>query len=127
MSDHNTEPLGEHDLQRLAVIMADDPKFAAKLADAIAERLDEKFGWRQGDMRADIAELNGQFKALDQKFDRMEGGIDTLARNIQVFAERQETLARNSEKRIEKKLDERFTSLEAHLVNVIDRHLGVPR
>ena len=120
MPDHSTETLSDHDLSTLALLMADDPEFAAKLADAIAERLDEKFGWRQGDMRADINELKGKFKALDQKFDHMQGGIDTLTQNIQVFAERQETLARNSEKHIERKL-------EAHLVNVIDKHLGVPR
>ena len=93
------------------------------MSDLLRNMLDEKFG----DLTFEFERLKGQFKSLDRKFDRMEGGIDTLTKNIQVFAERQETLARNSEKRIERKLDERFTALEAHLVNAIDKHLGVPR
>ena len=82
MPNHTTETLGEHDLRVVANIVAKDPEFAADVAEIIAEKLDEKFGWRQGRMRDDITELKGQFKALDQKFDRMEGGIDTLTKNI---------------------------------------------
>ena len=41
MLDYNADGLSDQDIERLAALMAKDPKFAHELADAIATRLDE--------------------------------------------------------------------------------------
>ena len=52
-----TATVTEPDLEALAALMAENPEFAAKLADAIAAKLDEKYGWQQGFMSDKMDEL----------------------------------------------------------------------
>ena len=115
MPKRSTETLSEYDLKALAVLMAKDPELVKTLVDALSETLDEKFGHRQGDVFFELDDLKGQFKALDQKFDHMQEGIDTLTHNLQVFAERQETVARDSEKRLLRAIDYRLGSTASNL------------
>ena len=115
MLDHSTGTLSENDLKVVADIVAKDPEFAADVAEIIAEKLDEKFGWRQGDMRADIKELKGQFKELDQKFDHIQNGFDNLEGNLKTFHERLDVEARKIEKRVVRAIDERFSELRDDL------------
>ena len=87
MPNHTTA-LSDRDFADLATLMADNPEFAAKLADAIAKRLDERYGWGQGEIKADLEVLKQGQKDLSDRIDRMQGGIDTLAHNQQMFGEK---------------------------------------
>ena len=49
MHNRSTETIADHDPEALAMaLIADNPEFAKKLVDAIAAKLDEKFGFQQG-------------------------------------------------------------------------------
>ncbi|MXY57897.1 MAG: hypothetical protein F4Y41_16135 [Gammaproteobacteria bacterium] len=113
MPNHST--LSDDDIERIVNSPA--------MADLLRKMLDEKFGEQQHE----IENLQRDVKGLSHRMDRMQNGIDNVGRNLTTFAERQETLARNSEKRIERKLDEKFDSLEKRLVAAIDERLGVTR
>ena len=116
MSNHTTETLSEHNLAALAALMADNHEFAAKLADVIAEKLDKKFGWRQGELTSDFEKIEGRFKALDNKIDHMQTGIDTLVHNREYIDKGREIF----ESRTTRTLDEISRRLES-----IDGHLGI--
>ena len=96
--------------------MADNPEVWNNLADAISERVGEKLFDRGFSRNGDIAELKGQFKALDHKFDRMEKSIDIILNRVQTY----ETTIDVSIRKIGK-------GLEKRVLEAIDRHLGVPR
>ena len=98
--------------------------FVAKLAEALSERLDEKFGWRQGELADGFESLERKLNTLDQKFDRMGNRLDRLEGNLQTFYERQEVEAQKIEKRVVEAIDERFTRLETRLSTVIGDRLG---
>ena len=85
MPNHITETLSEHNLEALVALMADNLKFVAKLADAIAERLDEKYGWGQGEIKADLETLQQGQKDLSEN---LGGKIDTLAHNFKMYGKR---------------------------------------
>ena len=110
MPDYSTETLSDHDLSTLAVLMADDPKFAAKLADAIAERLDEKFGRRQGDIFFELEELQKGQKKILNKLEDHDTRFDTLDRSIQDLRERHELHAGDF-----RKVNKRLDSIDGHL------------
>ena len=86
MQNHTTETLSEHDLEALVTLMADNPEFAAKLADAISERLDKKYGWNQGCMRDKVEEMSGKLNAVSQDSKRQ---FDTLCNNFEMLGDRQ--------------------------------------
>ena len=83
--------------------MAKDPKFAHELADAIAARLDEKYGFRQGEIIDEIEKVSGKIDGLSSKFDAMAGRFNTLAHNQEMFGEKLEFVEKRTE-RIEKLL-----------------------
>ena len=116
LKKYSTETIVDHDLEALADLMAENHEFAAKLADAIAKKLDEKFGFRQG-------EMNAGFEALSKKVDTVSSKIDTVSENI----DRQfDPLNHNFEM-----LGQRHTLFEGDLRKVNDRlddiagHLGI--
>ena len=110
MLDSITGTLSEHDLEALAEMMADNPEFAKKLVDAISDKLDEKFGRKQGDIFFELDELKeGQKKILDKLEDHYKQ-FGTLDHNLQMFADRQEILAGDTEKRLLKAIDDRLGS-----------------
>ena len=86
MPNHTTETLAEYDLEALVALMADNPDFAAKLADAIANRLDEKYGWNQGWMRDKVEEMSGKLDTVSQD---SKTQFDTLCNNFEMLGERQ--------------------------------------
>ena len=79
MPDHSTETLSDHDLSTLAVLMADDPKFAAKLADMIAEKVGEKLF----DGGFNVAGIEIRLDKIDRKLSDHDGRFDTIDQNIQ--------------------------------------------
>ena len=89
--NYSTETLPEQEIKHLADIMADNPNFAEKLADAIAERLDEKYGFDQGWMKASIEELKQGQNDLKQNMNRR---FDTLEHNFKMFGEKQDLFER---------------------------------
>ena len=112
MPDYNTETLSEHDLKVVANIMAKDPEFGKVLADAISEQLDNKYGWRQGELTDGFEKLEDQLKNMDTKLDHMQTGIDNLSHNMSGIIEAQQAEARNTKK---------------SLLKAIENLLGVPR
>ena len=74
MPDHSTETLSDHDLSTLAVLMADDPKFAAKLADMIAEKVGEKLF----DGGFNVAGIEIRLDKIDRKLSDHDGRFDTI-------------------------------------------------
>ena len=112
MANHTTETLSERNLEALAVLMADNPDVWNKLAEKIAEKVGDRLyerGWS-------TAGIERRLDKIDGKVSDLQDGMKTLTHNVRTYAERQETLARDSEKRIERKLVERFTE-----------RLGVPQ
>ena len=105
-----TGTLSKRDLAEMVEKLAENPEFAAKLEDAISERLDKKYGWRQGELTSDFEKLEGQFKALNGKIDHMQHGIDTLAHNFTTFGERQDLFSRELGK-----VNTRLDSIDGHL------------
>ena len=81
--------------------MADNPEFAKKLVDAIAARLDEKFGHRQGWMSEELDHLSERFDQMDRRFDRIDKRFNTLEHNVQLIGERMEIFERNTERRFD--------------------------
>ena len=116
MSNHSTETMSDHDLEALAELMAIDPRLAENVANIIAAKLDEKFGFRQGEMTAG-------FEALSKKVDNVSSKIDTLNENID---RRFNTIDHNFEM-----LGQGQTLFEGELRKVNDRldsidgHLGI--
>ena len=82
----------------------------------VSRKIDERIG----EVRADLEELKEGQKNLSRRMDHMQEGIDNLSQCVNDFTARQEVLARNSEKRIERKIDEKFTALENRLVGTLD-------
>ena len=81
MLNHTTETLGEHDLEALAALMADNPEFAAKLADAIAEKLGEKLygrGWNIAGIEEKLDKVLAKLDDHDNRFDRLDTSIADL-------------------------------------------------
>ena len=98
MRDYNAEDLSDQEIQRLVDMLAKDPKFANELADAIAARLDEKYGFKQGEIIADIEKLSGQIAGLSSKFDAMAGQFNTLAHNQEMFGGKLELVEKRTER-----------------------------
>ena len=96
MPNHSTRTLGDADLERLAELIMENPKFLTLL--------DEKFGAHLGDMKADIDELKQGQKTLGEKIDRIQEGINNLASHLQTFLEGQQTTARTLAREIEQRL-----------------------
>ena len=88
MLDYNADGLSDQDIERLAALMAKDPKFAHELADAIATRLDEKYGFRQGEIIDDIEKVSGKIDGLSSKLDAMGHRFSTLEHNFGVFGQK---------------------------------------
>ena len=112
MHSRSTETIADHDPEALAVaLMADNPEFAKKLVDAISAKLDEKFGFQQGWMSAQIGELPKKVDGLSSKIDTVAQNIDkrfdTLAHNQKVFAEKQELFELRTDRRL-KDINERL-------------------
>ena len=112
MPDHSTGRFSDDELNSLAVLMADHPEFAAKLADAITERLDEKYGWRQGELADGFEKLSQKTDQILAKLEDHDMRFDTLDHNFQMLGEKVDLT--NSEVR---KVNGRIDS--------IDRHLGI--
>lgn len=102
MQKDTIERLTDHDISRLANLMADNPEFAKKLVDAISQKLDEKFGFHIGRMKDHLEQHDDQFKKINSKLDRMEGKIDTLSFNFKMMGERHELLERKVDRGFEK-------------------------
>ena len=81
--------------------MAENPEGIARLADAIAKRLDDKFGWQQGWMRSEFEELKQGQKDLADKLDTVSDNVGTLTSNVQTFAEKQNLFQRRTKRRLE--------------------------
>ena len=101
-----TGTLSKRDLAEMVEKLAENPEFAAKLADAISERLDKKYGWRQGELTDGLEKLEGQYKELDRKFDRMQEGFNNLESHVVSFSGRLDAEARKIEKRVVRAIDE---------------------
>ena len=103
MLDYNADGLSDQDIERLAALMAKNSKFANDLADAVAKRLDETFGFRQGEIVDKLDEISEKLTAHDHRFDNMDRRFDTLEHNFGVFGEKLDLVEKRSEK-IEKRL-----------------------
>ena len=116
MHNLSTETIADHDLEALADLMAKNPEFASKLADAVAAKLDEKFGFRQG-------EMTPGFEALSEKMDRLSSKVDTMAENMD---RRFDTIDHNFDTLGQKLLlhDGEFRKINGRL-DKIDGHLGI--
>ena len=101
----------DYDLEALAVMLTETPSALDKLADAIAERLDRKFGFRQGEMAAGFEQLNEKFDRLESKVDaiadNMDRRLDTMDNNFKALGQRIDLLERESTRR--------FDAIDAHL------------
>ena len=89
--------------------MADNPEFVAKLADALAERLDNKYGWDIGEMRVTLEKVSGKLETLSQDSKRR---FDNLDHNFKTFGDKQD-------------LFERELGKINGRINSIDEHLGI--
>ena len=114
MSNSTTETLSERDLERLAALMADNPEFAKKLVDAISEKLDEKFGWRQGELASGFEGIEGRFKAMNDKIDHMQNGIDTLVHNREYIDKGREIFESRTTSTLDG-ISRRLDSIDGHL------------
>ena len=103
VQDYNADGLSDQDIERLAVLMAKNLKFANELADAVAKRLDETFGFRQGEIVDKLDEISEKLTAHDHRFDDMDRRFDTLEHNFGVFGEKLDLVEKRTE-RIEKLL-----------------------
>ena len=81
--------MSDHDLEALAVLMSKNPDFAAQLADAIAKRLDEDYGWGQGEIKADLEALQQGQKNLFVKLEDHDKRFNTIDHNFEMFDQRQ--------------------------------------
>ena len=115
MAQHSTDNPGElvfnltNDdgaIDYLVELMVDNPK--------LVNLLDKKFGEHLGDMKADIEELQQRQKDLGDKIDHMQQGIDTLAHNQQMFAEKQDMFGSRTTRAFEK-INDRLDSIDGHL------------
>lgn len=93
--DSSTVSISEQDFDRLVRWMANDSKFMDKLADGIAQRLDEKFGHQQGFMSEKMEELSEKidrmdqrmtagFRSVDERFDTLDHNFKTLGEKLQL-------------------------------------------
>ena len=103
MPNPSTETLSEHDLKALAVLMTKDPEFAAKLAGAIAKKLNEDHGFDLGWLRVDINDLKDGQKGI-------KATLDTMHHNIQDLRARHEL--HDGEFR---KVNDRLDRIDGHL------------
>ena len=78
MHNRSTEPLTDHDLEALAALMADNPDFASKLADAIAKKLNAEHGFDLGWLREDISDLKAGQKSIQSRLDDVNHNIQDL-------------------------------------------------
>ena len=78
VSSFSTESLSDHDREALAVLMADNPEFAAKLADAVAEKVGEKLGEKLVQIGWIMADVEKRLEKIDDKLEEHDRRLDTL-------------------------------------------------
>ena len=104
-----TGTLSKRDLAEMVEKLAENPEFAAKLADAISERLDKKYGWRQGHMNDRLDEISEKIdRSIEEntrRFDSLDSGIADLRARHELHA--------GEFRKVNGRLDS------------IDRHLGI--
>ena len=105
-----TEPLSEHDLEALAELMADNPELADRVANIIATKLDEKFGFRQGEMTAGFEDLKEGQKAIMAKLADHGELLNTMHHNIQDLRSKHDLHGRHLDK-----IDGRLGKIYGHL------------
>lgn len=99
--NYSIKTLSEQAIKHLEDILADNPKFAQKLADAISERLDEKFGHRQGWMSNKLEELSEKIDHLNKRFDHTDKRFDTLDHTLEMLGDKQDLFERNVNRRFD--------------------------
>lgn len=94
MSSFSTESLSDHDREALAVLMADNPEFAAKLADAVAEKVGEKLGEKLVQIGWIMVDVEKRLEKIDDKLEEHDRRLDTLAHNFEMFGQKQDLFSR---------------------------------
>ena len=110
MPNPSTETLSEHNLERLAALMADNPEFAAKLAGAIAKKLNEDHGFDLGWLRTDIDDLKDGQKDIKATLDHHGELLDTMHHNIQDLRGRHDLHGGEF-----RKVNDRLDKIDGHL------------
>ena len=106
MANHTTETLSDEELERLAVMMANDPK----ALDRLATKLAEKVGAKLFEAGFDLTGINEALARIESKLEQHDRRFDTLDHSIQDL--RAKNQLRDREFR---KINDRFDAIDNHL------------
>ena len=111
---NTSRSLTASDLKVVAELMAKDPEFAKELVEAISEKLDDKFGFRQGEMATGFEALSKKLDAVSLKIDtvaeNIDSGFNTIDHNFEMLGQRQRLFEGEL-----RKVNDRLDSIDDHL------------